>query len=185
MSHDDDFRVRVGRIRDKGRAHQVKPFMHRVLGSVEKAGGFSSHQRRLRGRSTFGRGRIATVQANRHLTSRSRSVIVKARVVRHRSSVAPLITHLAYLRREGVEKDGLQANLFDAAADHSNATPFADRCAGDRHHFRFIVLSNDCDNRKYARVAIMHGFPFPSLGRASNSHRRCGLAASGFGVNRA
>ena len=69
-----------------------------------------------------------------------------ARVVRHRGRqfvAAPLARHVAYLKREGVTRDGEDARLFDAASDNADGKAFAERCAEDRHHFRFIVSPED------------------------------------------
>ena len=57
MSRDDDFDVRLGRVRNQGRGVN-KPFVGRVLASAHKAGGLSTGRRRG-SRSTFGRGRAA------------------------------------------------------------------------------------------------------------------------------
>ncbi|GBR10631.1 type VI secretion protein [Acetobacter oeni] len=95
------------------------------------------------GRSTFGRGRVASAHANRFLTSRSRGVVIKARVVKHGPRAAPLTPHLRYLRREGVTKDGEKAKLFGPDQDEVDPKAFAERCADDRHHFRFIVSPDD------------------------------------------
>jgi type IV secretory pathway VirD2 relaxase len=69
-----------------------------------------------------------------------------ARIVRHRGRqfvAAPLARHVAYLKREGVTRDGEDARLFDAASDNADGKAFAERCADDRHHFRFIVSPED------------------------------------------
>jgi type IV secretory pathway VirD2 relaxase len=42
-----------------------------------------------------------------------------------------------------VTRDGEDARLFDAASDNADGKTFAERCAGDRHHFRFIVSPED------------------------------------------
>jgi type IV secretory pathway VirD2 relaxase len=47
------------------------------------------------------------------------------------------------LRREGVTRDGEKARLFGPSANEANPKDFADRCADDRHHFRFIVSPDD------------------------------------------
>src|SRR5207253_6215082 len=91
---------------------------------------------------SFGRGRAASLSASR-LTDRSRRVVVKARVVRHRVNRAPLSAHLSYLRREGVTKDGATGRMFDAERDDTDHRAFAARCESDRHHFRFIVSPDD------------------------------------------
>jgi type IV secretory pathway VirD2 relaxase len=145
MIRDDDLHIRPGRIRDRGRgsARRAKPFIARVLGAAERAGGLQRRSGRRRG--AFGRGRAASLAASRLLTNRTRSVAVKARVVRHRARGAPLRTHLAYLRREGVTKDSAPGQMFDAEHDDADYRAFAERCEGDRHHFRFIVSPEDAE----------------------------------------
>ena len=96
------------------------------------------------GRSTFGRGRRAALS----LASRSpsRRVVVMARIVRHRGGrfrSAPLSKHVAYLKRDGVTRDGADARMFDAASDDADTKAFAERCEEDRHHFRFTVSPED------------------------------------------
>ena len=71
---------------------------------------------------------------------------MKARVVRHQGTrfrSAPLPKHMAYLKREGVTRDGEDARMFDAASDTADERAFAERCEDDRHHFRFIVSPED------------------------------------------
>ena len=51
--------------------------------------------------------------------------------------------HIAYLKREGVTKDNDRAVMFDANGDLADESAFTERCAGDRHHFRFIVSPED------------------------------------------
>jgi len=144
---DDDLRVRIGRVRDRGRgsARRGKPFIARALAAAEKAGGLHPRSGRSARTTAFGRGRAASLAAAQLMTDRTRSVTVKARVVRHRARGAPLGTHLAYLRREGVTKDGAAGRMFDAERDEADHRAFVDRCEGDRHHFRFIVSPEDAE----------------------------------------
>jgi type IV secretory pathway VirD2 relaxase len=144
MARDDDFQARPGRIRSS-RAQRAKPFVAQALAAAQRAGGGISRQGILRGgtRSTFGRGRVASVQANRLLTGRSRLVTIKARVVGHTARSSPLATHLGYLRREGVTRDGEKARLFGPETEEVDPKEFAERCQDDRHHFRFIVSPED------------------------------------------
>jgi len=139
MTRDDDLHIRLGRIRSRG--SRARPFIAQALAATEKAGGLGHPSRRARA-GKFGRGRAATLSASR-LTDRSRRVVVKARVVRHRVSRAPLSAHLTYLRREGVTKDGATGRMFDAERDDADHRAFAERCESDRHHFRFIVSPDD------------------------------------------
>ncbi len=117
--------------------------MSRVLASTKKAGGLHRSGARGKGRSDFGRGRAASLSALRGLTSHSRGVVIKARIVRHSAKSVPLTTHLSYLQRDGVTRDGAAGRMFDAAGDETDARDFAGRCQSDRHHFRFIVSPDD------------------------------------------
>ena len=156
MSGEDDFRIRPGRIRST-RAQQARPFIAQALAAAQRAGGRVSRSGQITksNRSRFGRGQRATVQANRLLTSRSRNVVFKTRVVRHTAKAAPLSAHLSYLRREGVTRDGEKAQLFGPETGDADPKAFAERTQDDRHHFRFIVSPEDAtemsDLRTYAR----------------------------------
>ncbi|MGD9810741.1 MAG: DUF3363 domain-containing protein [Afipia sp.] len=144
MTDDTEFRIRPGRIRSFG-AQRARPFIAQALAAAKKAGaGVSRSGRIVAGnRSRFGRGQRASIQANRFITARSRGAVIKARVVRHNARSAPLATHLNYLRREGVTRDGEKARLFGPGGDDADPKAFAERCEGDRHHFRFIVSPDD------------------------------------------
>ncbi|MGA8169663.1 MAG: type VI secretion protein, partial [Methylocystis sp.] len=142
MSGDDEINIRPGRIQTRSPG-KGKSFVARVLAAAQKAGGLHRANGRGKGRGGFGRGRAASLGALRGLTSRSRGAVVKARVVRHGPKAAPLATHLSYLRRDGVTRDGAPGNMFDAVGDAADARAFAERCQGDRHHFRFIVSPDD------------------------------------------
>jgi type IV secretory pathway VirD2 relaxase len=155
MTRDDDLRVRPGRIGDVKTPRRARSFLSQALAATEKAGGFRrGGERRAASRSTFGRGRAAAVQARARMRPDRRVVTIKARVVRHGARAAPLSAHLSYLRRDGVTRDGAPGRMFDAAGDADHRA-FAERCEGDRHHFRFIVSPEDAaelgDLRAYTR----------------------------------
>jgi type IV secretory pathway VirD2 relaxase len=129
-----------------------------VMRAAKKAGhiGSSFRSGQGRSRSQFGRGRRAAVSIR--LRSNARRVVMKARVVRHhgtRFRSAPLPKHIAYLKRDGVTRDGADARMFDAASDAADEQAFAERTADDRHHFRFIISPEDAaelaDLRSFTR----------------------------------
>ena len=69
--------------------------------------------------------------------ARGRVVVLMTRFVRHRGSKfrsAPLPKHVAYLKREGVTRDGADARMFDRQSYDADTTAFAERCDDDRHH---------------------------------------------------
>ncbi|PWB91265.1 type VI secretion protein [Methylocystis sp. MitZ-2018] len=145
--NDDDLRIRPGRIRHSRSGRAPKSFVGQVLKAANKAGGVGARGRLGRApRSIFGRGRARALAAERGLFSNARRVIVKARVVLHKGHAfrsAPIATHVAYLRREGVSRDEEKARMFDAHSDSADPAAFVDRCKDDRHHFRFIVSPED------------------------------------------
>lgn len=159
MSDEREFRIRPGRIRST-RAQAARPFVAQALAAAKKAGGGISRSGRVvpSNRSRFGRGQRASVQANRLITSRTRGAVVKARVVRHAAHAAPLGTHLDYLRRDGVTRDGEKARLFGPGTEEADGRAFAERCGDDRHHFRFIVSPDDAlemsDLRSFTRDLV-------------------------------
>ena len=140
MSNNDDFRVRPGRIRST-RGPRTKPFLAQALQAAQKAGGLSRGSGSSSSR--FGRGRAASLAASRMLQAPGRGAMVKARVVRQMRSPGALRAHIGYLKRDGVTRDGSPGKLFDAAGDDADSRAFAERCEGDRHHFRFIVSPDD------------------------------------------
>lgn len=148
MSGDEDFRIRPGRIRSRGRQRAL-PIITQALVAAQRAGGHVSRSGRIiaPGRSTFGRGRVASLRATHRLGHRSRQVVVKARVVKH-GGRASLAAHLNYLQRDGVTRDGEKGVLFGAEAEGLDRNEFAARCEDDRHHFRFIVSPEDAERMR-------------------------------------
>ena len=144
MADERKFRVRPGRVRSSG-SQRARPFIAQALAAAQRAGGGISRTGRIKAgqASRFGRGQRASIQANRLITARTRGAIVKARVVRHAGRSAPLSTHLDYLRREGVTRDGEKARLFGPEGANVDSRTFAERCENDRHHFRLIVSPDD------------------------------------------
>ena len=146
ITRDDGLRVRPGRIGHGNRgARRAKTFVGEVMRAAKKAGhtgrGFG---RAASGRSTFGRGRRAALLLS--MQSPGRRVVVMARVARQqgkRFRSAPLAKHIAYLKREGVTRDGADARMFDARSDDADSKAFAQRCEEDRHHFRLTISPED------------------------------------------
>ncbi|MBB6254997.1 DUF3363 domain-containing protein [Nitrospirillum iridis] len=145
-------RPRLGRFRAE---RQPRLFKAKVLVAREQAGVISTRSKH----SMAGRGAGMAWKLSRGLLAqRGRRVVVKARIVRHGRRGAPLGTHLAYLRREGVTKDGQPARMFSADPDDADVRTFVNRTAEDRHHFRFIVSPEDAadltDLRAYTRDLV-------------------------------
>ena len=147
-TRDYGIHLRPGRIRHGNQSgKRPKSFVGEVMRAAKKAGhtgGTFARNGGTKGRSTFGRGRSAVQSMSLH--SPGRRVVVMTRIVRHqgkRFRSAPLAKHIAYLKREGVTRDGTDARMFDARSDAAETKAFADRCEEDRHHFRFTLSPED------------------------------------------
>ncbi|MGJ5181994.1 relaxase/mobilization nuclease domain-containing protein [Bradyrhizobium oligotrophicum] len=147
-THERQFHIRPGRIRQERRT-KAKSFINRVLRAANAAGHVKplsviNGRHAVRAHSTFGRGRLSF--SRERLFAPSRRVTVKARIARHKGRAfrsAPLASHLTYLKREGVTRNGEPARMFGAAGDRVDEAAFEERARGDRHHFRFIVSPED------------------------------------------
>ncbi|ODP39594.1 relaxase/mobilization nuclease domain-containing protein [Sphingomonas turrisvirgatae] len=163
MNEDSDFRVRPGKAkRSKAQGRNARGLVAEVLrvAAIHSGGRRGGVGPRRGGQSSFGRGRTAFARSR--LFGSSRRVLVKALPVTHRSRsgrrMAPLSAHVAYLKREGVTRDGSPTRMFDVAGDNADNRSFTDRCKDDRHHFRIIVSPEDAaeltDLREYTRDLV-------------------------------
>ncbi|WP_161953580.1 relaxase/mobilization nuclease domain-containing protein, partial [Escherichia coli] len=94
--------------------------------------------------------------ADAKLTPMSRRVTIKTLLVNHqRASPQSLAKHLRYIERDGVGRDGEPGQAYGAQTDVADLDAFKERCADDRHHFRFILSPEDGaeleDLRTYTR----------------------------------
>lgn len=135
---------------------RAQRFVSQVLKQVSKAGAKSSGGRGARPASTFGRGRVASGMAGRTLGANARRVIIKSRyVVLKKGGAKSVSTHLRYIERDGVTRDGERGQAYGAVTDTADLKAFEERGKGDRHQFRFIVSVEDAgeleDLRGYTR----------------------------------
>ncbi|WP_372360388.1 relaxase/mobilization nuclease domain-containing protein [Xanthomonas axonopodis pv. poinsettiicola] len=161
-SRDDDFRVRPSAPKSRGKG-QAQSFVSKVLKQAGKASSGKSAVRRpgaagtgQRPGSRLGRGHTAARFAGAKLTPMSRRVTIKTLLVNHqRASPQSLAKHLRYIERDGAGRDGEPGRAYGPQADEADLDAFKERCADDRHHFRFIVAPEDGaeldDLRTYTR----------------------------------
>jgi type IV secretory pathway VirD2 relaxase len=147
VADDDRFRPRPGRPRAKG-GDRIPRFTTKVLRAVSRAG--PSAQAGLgRGRRTLrmGRGQVAAKVAGQALGPKSRRVVIKARLVNlKRAGPRSTSTHIRYLEREGVTRDGASGQAYCAMDDATDTRNFEERGREDRHQFRFIVSPEDAED---------------------------------------
>ncbi|MGJ7530691.1 DUF3363 domain-containing protein [Variovorax sp. GB1P17] len=139
----DRFRVRPAAPKARS-GPSTKGFVSQVLKAVSKSGARASGARGARPASTFGRGRVAATLAGRKLGANARRVIIKSRfVVLKRAGATSASTHLRYIERDGVTRDGQKGQAYGPNADIVDLKSFEERGRGDRHQFRFIVSAED------------------------------------------
>ena len=160
---DDDFRVRPSAPKYRGKG-LGQSFVSKVLKQAGKASSGKSTVRRpasargtgQRPGSRLGRGHTAARFAGAKLTPLSRRVTIKTLLVNHqRASPQSLAKHLRYIERDGVGLDGEPGQAYGPQTDVADLDAFKERCADDRHHFRFILSPEDGaeleDLRTYTR----------------------------------
>lgn len=148
MSDDEEFTPRLGKPGSRGRG-KARKYLGRVVAAVARAGAKSGVRARRFDGSRIGRGAsMGRVLSSRDRLAghRGRRAVVKARLVRlGAGKLAAVRTHLRYMERDGVTRDGGQGRLYSASSDEADGRAFAERGAGDRHQFRFIVSTEDGD----------------------------------------
>ncbi|NPC57790.1 relaxase/mobilization nuclease and DUF3363 domain-containing protein [Caenimonas soli] len=137
-----EFKVKPGAPRSGDRR-----FLTRVLTEISKAGGkVWKPTRSLAARTgaRLGRGQVAAGIAGRSLGVRSRRVVIKTRLfVLKQAGARSIRTHLRYIERDGVSRDGERGQGYGPATDKTDLAAFEEQSQGDRHQFRFIVSPED------------------------------------------
>ncbi|MDX4956564.1 relaxase/mobilization nuclease domain-containing protein [Delftia acidovorans] len=159
----DDFRIRPSAPKNRGQG-----FIAKVLKQTGKASGGKFSVRPLassgggkftgqRPGSRLGRGHTAARFAGAKLTPMSRRVIIKTLLVnQQRASPQSLAKHLRYVERDGVGRDGEPGRAYGPQTDNADLDAFKERCADDRHHFRFIVSPEDGTELEDLRTYTRH-----------------------------
>jgi len=143
---DDEFEPKLGKSGGKDGRKLVR-YAGRVLAAARLAGSKTGVRARRFDGSRIGRGagigRLLSSR-DRFAGSRARRAIVKVRLVRMGATgFAAARAHLRYIQRDGVTRDGNPGELYGRDADTADGKAFLDRCADDRHQFRFIVSAED------------------------------------------
>ncbi|WP_027016800.1 relaxase/mobilization nuclease domain-containing protein [Comamonas composti] len=150
--HDDDrFRIRPGAPRQRGDA-----FISQVLRQTSKAGAKVAKAGGRPG-SRLGRGHVAARFTGASLTVNSRRVTIKTRLVNlAKAGARSTSTHLRYIEREGVGRDGEPGKAYGPMTDGADLAAFEERGREDRHQFRFIVSPEDAESLDDLRTYTRH-----------------------------
>jgi type IV secretory pathway VirD2 relaxase len=143
---EDEFTPKLGKPGAKDGKRLVK-YGGRVLAAARLAGSKTGVRSRRFDGSRIGRGasigRLLSSR-DRFAGARTRRAMVKVRLVRMAGSgLAAARAHLRYIQRDGVTREGNPGELYGRDLDAADGKAFLDRCADDRHQFRFIVSAED------------------------------------------
>ncbi len=153
MSRNDDdrFRLRPGAPKQRGDA-----FINQVLRQTSKAAAKVAKAGNRPG-ARLGRGHVAARFTGATLTAGSRRVTIKTRLVNlAKAGARSTATHLRYIEREGVGRDGEPGKAYDPMTDDADLSVFEERGREDRHQFRFIVSPEDAEQLDDLRTYTRH-----------------------------
>ena len=154
MSNQDDDRFSIRPGTPKNRQQK---FVSQVLKEVGKAGGKSVRKSRARPGTRLGRGHVAARFIGRSAQPGSRRVAIKTRLVKLRQAGSrSTTTHLRYIEREGVGRDGEPGQPYGPTTDNADLVAFEERGREDRHQFRFIVSPEDAEQIDDLRTYTRH-----------------------------
>lgn len=153
MSRNDDdrFRIRPGAPKQRGDA-----FINQVLRQTSKAGAKVAKAGNRPG-ARLGRGHVTARFTGASLTANSRRVTIKTRLVNlAKAGPRSTATHLRYIEREGVGREGEPGKAYGPTTDDADLGAFEERGREDRHQFRFIVSPEDAEQLDDLRTYTRH-----------------------------
>ncbi|GAA4411068.1 hypothetical protein GCM10011450_28710 [Advenella faeciporci] len=151
-SNDDDrFRIRPGAPKRRGDA-----FISQVLRQASKAGAKAAKGSHRPG-TRLGRGHTTARFTGASLMAGSRRVTIKTRLINlAKAGPRSTETHLRYIEREGVGRDGEPGNAYGSMEDDTDLAAFEERGREDRHQFRLIVSPEDAEQLDDLRTFTRH-----------------------------
>jgi type IV secretory pathway VirD2 relaxase len=159
--NDDRFEPRVGHSRGdsgrmpKGLGARIMPRIARAGGnprrlhsvlpqaSTPRTGRFNARGRGAKIAASFPRGSGWSFDHGSGMRVRPRRVTVKVRIVKASGTVGGVRSHLHYLERDGVTRDGEHGRLYSTFANEVDRDSFIERGMDDRHQFRVILAPED------------------------------------------
>ncbi|TFY87722.1 DUF3363 domain-containing protein [Pseudomonas nabeulensis] len=153
MSRNDDdrFRVHPGAPKQRG-----DTFINQVLRQASKAGAKVAKAGGRPG-SRLGRGHVAARFTGASQIAGSRRVTIKTRLVHlAKAGARSTATHLRYIEREGVGREGEPGKAYGPTTDDADLAAFEERGREDRHQFRFIVSPEDAEQLDDLRTYTRH-----------------------------
>ncbi len=144
----DEFEPRLPKQRSQAKSRHT-PFTQKVMKAVTRSRHLGTGKTRPRRYkftgSRIGRGRAAgTLAVSRSFRPDGRRVVVRVRIAKFAGGqLASARSHLKYIQRQGVTREGERGQLYDAASDDIDGKAFLDKCKGDRHQFRLVVSPED------------------------------------------
>lgn len=154
-SHKDneqEFRPQPGKPRQRGQT-----FVNQILRQANKAGTGKARKVSHQPGAGLGRGHVAARFSAQKLAHNARRVTIKTRLVNLRQAgKRSTLTHLRYIERDGVSRDGDPGKAYGPLTDQADVGAFEERGQEDRHQFRFIVSPEDAEQLDDLRTYTRH-----------------------------
>ncbi|MFI8608130.1 DUF3363 domain-containing protein [Pseudomonas sp. NPDC077649] len=146
------FRPQPGKPQQRG-----QPFINQVLRQANKAGTGKPRKAGHQPGARLGRGHVAARFSAQQLPSNARRVTIKTRLVNlHQAGKRSTLSHLRYIERDGVSREGDPGKAYGPLTDQANLNAFEERGRDDRHQFRFIVSPEDAEQLDDLRTYTRH-----------------------------
>lgn len=164
MEKDDDFVVnpRPPRARSGPRMARSRSFVGQVMEAMGRYGPVRSPRGQRAGKprspkgTRRGRGQVVAAQLGLRLAPNNRRVIIKTRLIRLSPTSRAVQTHLRYIEREGVGRDGEAGHAYGPDSDQVDLAAFEKAGRNDRHQFRLIVSPEDAETLDDLRLFTRH-----------------------------
>lgn len=148
---DDRFQPKAGPSKQRDQA-----FVTQILREASRAG-FVGRKANHQPGARLGRGHVAARFRGPSTAVDSRRVTIKTRLVNLRQSGRrSTATHLRYIEREGVGREGEPGQAYGPVSDRADLEAFEARGRNDRHQFRFIVSAEDAESLAELRTFTRH-----------------------------
>ena len=146
------FRPQPGKPKQRGQA-----FINQALRQANKAGSGKAGKAGQQPGARLGRGHVAARFNTRQQSPNARRVTIKTRLVNlHQAGKRSTLSHLRYIERDGVSRDGNPGQAYGPLTDRADVEAFEARGREDRHQFRFIVSAEDAEQLDDLRTYTRH-----------------------------
>ena len=152
QNNEQGFRPHLGKPKQRGQT-----FINQVLRQANKSGSGKAGKAGQQPGARLGRGHVAARFSSQRQSPNARRVTIKTRLVNlHQAGKRSTLSHLRYIERDGVSREGDPGKAYDPLTDLADVEAFEARGREDRHQFRFIVSPEDAEQLDDLKTYTRH-----------------------------